>query len=207
MDGGKLIAVLVAGAFAAVLGIGMYKALGGDKAAEAAMSEKAAKQLAAQGVNVGAVAPVAAKPAGWVYTMERDKMTDKQQRWAEVRSGNSLRLEFPYNGTNHGRIYVRQRDGKPVEVFVNIDKGQILCSSYDGCNAVVRFDDDAPQTFQSVGPADHSSETIFIRNTALFMARASKAKRILVQLNLYKGGSPVLEFDTPASLAWGDSKG
>jgi hypothetical protein len=138
--------------------------------------------------------------AQWRYSTEADKMTGTTTHWAEVKSDNSLSLDFPYKGSNYGRLYFRQRDGKSPEAFVTIEKGQILCRTYDNCSVRVRFDESPPVRMSAAPAADHSSEIIFISPPAKFLSSAQKAKRILIELSLYQNGNQVLEFATPEPL-------
>ena len=78
---------------------------------------------------------------------------------------------------------------------MSIERGQILCRSYEDCNVLVRFDDQKPATYSGVGPADGSSESVFIRNYQKFLVNLKKAKRVRISTEIYQEGSPVFEFD------------
>ena len=78
---------------------------------------------------------------------------------------------------------------------MSIERGQILCRSYEDCNVLVRFDDQKPVTYSGVGPADGSSESVFIRNYSKFLTSLKKAKRVRISTNIYQEGAPVFEFD------------
>lgn len=138
----------------------------------------------------------------WRYSDSTDKMTGKSESLAYIQSDNSLDLERPYHGPNMGMVTVSRHPKYGLNVTVSIDKGQVLCRSYDPCSIVVRFDDGKPQRFSALPPADHSTETVFTTNKTKFIASARKAKRILVQLPIYRNGEPVLEFSTPVGLVW-----
>ena len=138
----------------------------------------------------------------WRYDEYPDKMTGKTQSTARIESDNSLSLGFPYQGLNKGEIMVRRHPQYGLDVIVSIDKGQILCRSYDGCSIGIRFDDGKPQRFSAMPPADHSSEVVFLSNRTKFISSARKAKKILIQLPIYQNGEPVLEFSTPVELVW-----
>lgn len=141
--------------------------------------------------------------ANWGYSEDTDRMTSKSTTHASIRSDNSLRLDFPYKGDNYGQITVRQHPKHGLNVIISIDKGQILCSSYSGCPVEIRFDDKPPMRFSGTGPADNSSDTVFLSNAPRFINEAKKAKRILVSMNIYKSGAPLLEYSTTAPLQWG----
>ncbi|MDX4957883.1 hypothetical protein [Delftia acidovorans] len=144
--------------------------------------------------------------AQWVYEKQEDKMTSKTASFARVKSVGSLNLEFPYRGTNHGWIEVRQHPTYGLDVIFSIEKGQILCSTYQGCPVHVRFDDGAVMKFEGVGAADHDSKIVFLNNPKRFIAAAAKAKKILLQANIYKAGAPVVEFKTESPLVWSTKK-
>jgi hypothetical protein len=140
--------------------------------------------------------------ADWKYDETIDKMSGKKTAHATMESSNSLDLSFPYKGANHGNLTVRQHPSYGLDVIFSIDKGQLLCSSYDGCNVSVKFDDKPPVKFSASSAADHDSKVIFLRTTSRFVESARKAKTILIQPTVYQAGSPVLEFKTSAPLQW-----
>lgn len=138
----------------------------------------------------------------WAYDNDVDKMTGKESKTAWVRSENSLRLEFPYAGPNFGTLSVRRHPKYGTDVIVQIDKGQVLCRSFDPCSVMVRFDEAKPVRFTGLPAADHDSTVVFLQPAAKFIAQAKTAKKILVQLTLFRGGDQVLEFSTPNTLNW-----
>jgi len=100
---------------------------------------------------------------------------------------------------------IRKREDKSTpEVYFLVDKGQILCPSYgDGCQVTVRFDQAQPVRFGGIGSSDHSSTEVFIRDSSRFIASASKAKKILIQVTMFQAGRQTLEFTTTEPLpAW-----
>src|SRR5690625_1425564 len=82
------------------------------------------------------------KPRGWDYLEPLDDLSGKAYKYARVRSINSLSLNSPYSGINHGTLIVRQHPQHGLGVLVTIDKGQILCrgESYWDCAFQIRFD-------------------------------------------------------------------
>lgn len=145
--------------------------------------------------------------ADWKYDESTEKMSGKTQKNAVIESNNSLSLGFPYAGLNHGTLIVRQHPGYGLDVILQVQKGQILCSSYGGCPIQVKFDDAAPMRFGGSPSADHDSTTIFFDGNNKFISNALKAKKILVQVNMYQAGAPILEFSTTESLKWEINKG
>ena len=119
-------------------------------------------------------------------------MSGKRVGYAQVRSDNTLSLDFPYQGDQFGTLAVRQHPKWGNEVIVSIEKGQILCNTYD-CAVRIRFDDGEPVTYVGNEPSDNSSETVFLPYS--IAKKLQTAKRIKVELNLYQNGMRVLEFN------------
>ena len=142
----------------------------------------------------------------WEYRESEDAMTSKVTKFASITSEDSLSLGFPYSGLNYGYLTVRKHPRSGTNVMVRVNKGQMMCQSYQDCTVTIRFDNDKPVRWAAVGPDDGSSETVFLHNEARFIERAKKAKRILISIPFYQNGSQVLEFVTPVSLEWGGSK-
>lgn len=145
--------------------------------------------------------------ADWQYETIRDPMTDKQARIASLESNLSLRLEAPYGGRNMASLIVRQHPRHGLDAIFRVDKGQIMCRSYDdGCALQIKFDSGNPIRFSGLEAADHDPRVVFIRDAKRFVAAAGKAKRILLQANFFHNGSPIIEFHSSAPLAWADEK-
>lgn len=140
--------------------------------------------------------------ADWQYNESTDKMTGKVTSTAYIRSDNSLDLSFPYAGTNHATLRVRRHPQYGLDVIMQVQKGQILCSSYNGCPIQVKFDDAPPVRFNGSESADHDSSVVFFNSSNKFIQQATKAKKILVQVNMYHAGAPVLEFSSIEPLKW-----
>ncbi len=147
--------------------------------------------------------PVAAQ--SWRYETAVDRMSGREVSLAAVESSNTLSLQFPYAGKNHGEIVVRRHPRSGLNVLVRIDKGQIRCS-YSDCTALVRFDDGRAITYAASRPSDGSSDTIFIDDARGFLERARKAKSILVQLEFFRNGQQILEFRPSVALNWPDDR-
>lgn len=131
----------------------------------------------------------------WVYTQNEDKMSGSTTYHAATESTNTVNFSFPYAGEQHATLYLRDSPRHGKDVIFRIEKGQILCSSYDGCGVLVRFDDGKPANYSGFGPDDNSTETVFIQNYSRFAQNMSKAKRLRISTNIYQQGAPVFEFD------------
>lgn len=144
-----------------------------------------------------ATAPSEASPVGqqWTYSVNEEQMTGGMRKIASVSSTNTVEFGFPYAGSQNGHLTLRTDPRYGKDVIFRIERGQILCTSYDGCTVQVRFDDEKPTSFSASAAADHSSETVFIDDYARFLAKMRKAKRVRLSLNIYQSGRPVFDFD------------
>ena len=122
-------------------------------------------------------------------------MTGGATRHAYVLSTNTVNFGAPYAGEQHGRLSIRTDPKYGRDIIFSIERGQLLCRSYEDCDVLVRFDDGKPERFSAVGPADSSSETIFFRNYDRFLGKLRQAKMVRISLNVYQQGAPVFEFD------------
>ncbi|MDD5681104.1 MAG: zinc ribbon domain-containing protein [Candidatus Omnitrophica bacterium] len=131
----------------------------------------------------------------WLYHQSDDVMGKGTIYQAQVSSSNTVNFDFPYSGAQHGTLTLRTHPRYGEDIIFRIEKGQILCNSYEDCTVLVRFDDDEATNYSARGAADNSTETIFIQNYRRFMEKMLKAKRVRVAVNIYQEGAPVFEFD------------
>lgn len=116
-------------------------------------------------------------------------------RGASVVSTNTVEFSFPYQRPQHGTLVLRDTPRFGKDVMFSIERGQILCRSYEDCSILVRFDDRDPLTFNAAGASDGSSETIFIRNHPRFLREMQRAKQVRISVEVYRQGAPTFEFD------------
>ena len=133
--------------------------------------------------------------AQWDYSSDRDNMTGKMQAIATVESTNTVQFRFPYGGEQHATLSLRTHPRHGKDLILQIEKGQILCRSYEDCSVLIRFDDNKPETFSGVGAADHSTTSVFIRNYSRFYASMLKAKTVRISVPVYQEGAPIFEFE------------
>jgi len=131
----------------------------------------------------------------WFYDQREDDMGKGTIHRAMIVSSNTVSFDFPYSGEQHARLTLRTHPRYGKDIIFGIEKGQILCHSYEDCTVLVRFDDKPPSNFSAVGAADNSTETIFIRNYSRFVENMLKASKVRISVNIYQEGSPVFEFD------------
>lgn len=133
--------------------------------------------------------------AKWTYRTSEDQMTSGVTRTASIRSENTVTFGFPYQGAQQGTLALREHPSFGRDVIFRIERGQIMCRSFDGCEVRVRFGDSQPVTWRARPSADRSSETVFLDGYDSFLSRMQGVRTVLIQPQIYQEGSPVFEFD------------
>lgn len=132
----------------------------------------------------------------WRYSENEEAMGRGVVKNAILNSSNLLSFEFPYQGSQRGTLIFRNHPKHGNDVIIQIEKGQIQCSSYDGCKVAVKFGDRKPVNYSASSAADGSSTIIFIRNYKTFLSNVKKVDSVSIELSVYKEGNPVLKFNT-----------
>ncbi len=131
----------------------------------------------------------------WNYHQSDDEMSKGIIYQAYVLSTNKVNFDFPYSGAQHGTLILRTHPRYGKDIIFKIERGQILCASYDGCTVLVRFDDEESVKYSAATASDNSTETIFIQNYSKFVGKMLKAKKVRIAANIYQENAPVFEFD------------
>ncbi|RXZ42675.1 hypothetical protein [Crenobacter cavernae] len=180
---------------------------GGDSNGEqAARLAETRKQIEAARSSPSSTAPSqpAAPPSKWSYDSKEDKMRGQSRYFASLTSSDMIQLAFPYNGGTDLELVLRDDPEHGKDIMLWMSKGQLPCYSYDGCSFSVKFDDGPIQRFSAAGPASSGSDTLFISGPAgrkKFMAGLRKAKRMIVEVNVYDAGRQQFTFE-PVGLQW-----
>jgi hypothetical protein len=132
--------------------------------------------------------------AKWDYHSSEDQMTGRITRSARIRSENTVNFSFPYQGAQRATLTLRQHPTYGRDVIFRIERGQLLCHTFDRCDVRVRFDDGQSQLWRGAPPADHSTEIIFLRNYDTFVQRLRSSRVVRIQPGVYQEGNPVFEF-------------
>jgi hypothetical protein len=131
----------------------------------------------------------------WIYTSNPDEMGRGTVKQALVVSTNTLNFGSPYSGPQNGTLVIRKDPKFGKDVYINIARGQFLCS-YPGCSVGVRFDNDKAKVYEAVGPSDYSTTSLFILGYDRFVARLKRSKKVSIEAEFFQEGERVLTFDT-----------
>lgn len=137
----------------------------------------------------------------WKYSVNKDDMSGKEIAYAQTSSANKQNLHWPYGPGIGARLNLRRHPRSGKNAFVEIDKGQILCRSYESCTIMIRFDDRPASKYAAKGPSDGSSDTVFILNYSKFFAELKKSKTLIIELPMYQDGNRSWNFNVD-DLSW-----
>jgi len=167
-------------------------------------ADEAATNLAAADLNAAqtsATANTQAENSSWSYSDDEDKVRGGTTYYARTTSTNSISQSFPYDSDTTMTMTVRKSPAYGTDVVLTISSGQMMCPSYEGCSGTVRFDSGPAQHVSFSGPADNSSDTIFVDGAKGFIAKLKSAKKVTIEKTLYEAGNPQFEFDVHG-LKW-----
>lgn len=151
--------------------------------------------------NIAAPTAKKLEPNNWVYSTDVDKVRGGTSYFAETTSSNSISQDFPYDSATTMRMMLRKSPAYGTDVILTISSGQMMCPSYDGCSGTVRFDDGPASRIEFNGPADNSSDTVFVASPKSFISKLRKSNKVVIEKTLYQAGAPQFEFDVNG-LEW-----
>lgn len=135
----------------------------------------------------------------WQYDTQTDMHGTTNT--ASVTSDNSETLSFPWHG-GPAHLTIRKHPKYGLDVYIDVPDGQIICDDYDGgCPISVKFDDGKVEQFSGLGPADHSSNIIFLQPESRFISKAKKAKTVIIELTFFQDGNHEYRFSIEG-LQW-----
>lgn len=143
----------------------------------------------------------AVSPSTWSYSTDVDKVRGGTSYFASTTSTNTVHQNSPYDAETTMRMTVRRMPSNGTDVVLTISSGQMMCPSYEGCSGTVRFDNGPAHRISFNGPADSSSDTIFVIGAKTFIGNLKKAKKVVIEKTLYEAGEPQFEFDV-SGLKW-----
>ena len=131
----------------------------------------------------------------WKYHVTTDELTSKPTYLSVVQSINQVSFDFPYQGIQRGELMLRTHPQHGKDLILRVEKGQMLVRSYEDTTVKVVFDEGSPISYRVVGPSDHGTTSLFIRDYSGFVSRMIKAKKVKVSVPFYQQGNVVFEFN------------
>ena len=153
------------------------------------------------GQEAPSTAPGSVNVATWSTGSFGDKMEGTVTNYTRQRSTDWNSFKFPYEGKTYAYFQIND-DGHAT---FEIDRGQIQCSSYNGCSLKIKIDNQKPIYISAAqnnnGKSDYVSictgtdPGTYYCNGKSFIKSLKGAKKILVEAQVFQEGNPVWEFD------------
>tara|TARA_Y100000589_G_C26971429_1_gene554741 strand:- start:51 stop:830 length:780 start_codon:yes stop_codon:yes gene_type:complete len=134
----------------------------------------------------------------WQYDNYEDIASGKVSYTAQLKSENQINLSFPYAGKQYGRLTIRNHPRFGKDIFLRIEKGQILSISgysLDDKYFLVRFDDGEVESYRYSESTSGSTDIIFITDEKKFLKNLSNSKKAYITINIYQDGQNTFIFD------------
>lgn len=145
---------------------------------------------------------LATHAGAWDHSTPADPLTGKAYKLATLDSADQLALEAPYQGENFGHLTVRRSTRAGLDVWLSIDRGQLVCGfGPDGCRVLVTLDGGAPVAYSMTKPAGGEPRLLFFARSDRFVRAVAGARTIKVAAVVYQAGEQVLTFRTSTGLA------
>lgn len=132
-------------------------------------------------------------PNTWVYNTRDDKLSWKSIYTASIVANEKLYFEFPYAGWQDATLILRHNGPDNNDVILTISKWQFIWSYNSSLN--VRFDEWKVETIWFNEPSDSSSDAIFIKWEAAFIAKLKKAKKVAIEATFYNNWNHTMVFN------------
>lgn len=159
--------------------------------------------------------PVVSQKSGWEYSEHKDEMRDKTAYLASLKSTNEIDLGFPFGKVSaYIHVGLNEKEDKTaypdVVSYFTLSDGMVDCSTSEGCNIYVKFDDKKVED-KSVFVLQPADKVLYFghaydgnqqahdagRNllSMSFHAQMHMHKRMIVELPIAKYGAAQFKFD------------
>jgi hypothetical protein len=134
--------------------------------------------------------------AQWLYFQKKIGVDEVTNKYATVKSRNSLNLDFPYNGINWGILQI-QSTAKAFSIGIGVERGQLVCNP--SCLVKIKFDNKPSRTIKMAFNTD-LGKTNFIyvsyrSELRKLTTELSTAKKLALEMPIYGAINKVVEFD------------
>jgi hypothetical protein len=145
---------------------------------------------------------LSAEPAfKWVYSENKDEMRGTVTHMAGLQSTNMVAFDFPYDGGSSLVLMVRNNPNVGKDVMLMITKGQFHCP-YEGCEVVIRFDDEKPKSYKASHYEGGTPNAINISPYKALVQSLKKHKRMIIEAPFFQAGRRQFTFTLEPALEW-----
>jgi len=100
--------------------------------------------------------------AKWSYNRSADVETSRDVFHAQVESENTVSLAAPYDGEQRGALFFRTHPRYGRQIYLQLERGSLVCASIGRCQVGVQFDDEAQVQWEATRTGDFSPQMIFL---------------------------------------------
>jgi hypothetical protein len=151
---------------------------------EAASSSAASSSTAASS---------ASEESHWAYGENKDEMRGTSTKWASTDSEESFEDTFGMS-SRHTELEL-QRRSKGVEVDISNHNLQFTCNTFIGTHVNVKFDDGPVTRYGCTNAVGDTYGVAFIIPGAKFIANAKKAKKVIIEAEVFQKGEVQQTFE------------
>lgn len=137
--------------------------------------------------------------ASWQYRTPIDKMSGKAGKIAFTDSTNKIHN----NGLSideNAKLIIIEHPRYGMHASLLLAKSQFVCST-DGCDVLIRFDNQKPIKTTAYEPDDGSTNIIIISLGYEFISKILESKTMYIESQIFRSGLQTMEFNV-AGLNW-----
>lgn len=144
-----------------------------------------------------------AAASNWSYGVDTsDKMDNARVFTANCNATNQINLKPPYDGGSTMAINLRNGfKHEHNEVYITIDKGQFMPSMDGDASIRVKFDDQAPVSYNYNEASSDAEGIIFLTGATSFINKIKKAKHVVIEAEFFDNGYEQVDFDV-SGVKW-----
>jgi hypothetical protein len=131
----------------------------------------------------------------WAYNRSTDLETSINVYHAMIESENLVNLAAPYDGEQRGALYFRTHPRYGRQIYLQLERGSLVCPTIGGCTVGVQFDDEPQVQWEATRVGDLSPQMIFLDDHDAFIQRVMDAGTLRIQPTAFPDERPVFEFE------------
>lgn len=136
-----------------------------------------------------------ASRAKWAYNRSTDLETSTNVYHAMIESENLVNLAAPYDGEQRGQLYFRTHPRYGRQIYLQLERGSLVCPTIGGCTVGVQFDDEPQIQWEATRVGDLSAQMVFLVEHDAFIRRVMDAGTLRIQPTAFPDERPVFEFE------------
>ena len=133
--------------------------------------------------------------AKWAYNRSTDLETSINVYHAMIESENLVNLAAPYDGEQRGQLYFRTHPRYGRQIYLQLERGSLVCPTIGGCTVGVQFDDEPQIQWEATRVGDLSPQMVFLVEHDAFVQRVMDAGTLRIQPTAFPDEHPVFDFE------------